>query len=253
MEQVELAVEADRPAGRAPHGAAVDLHLRRRPHLADILPAPVVGVVDRAAGAVPLLQQDALGQQVFGQALGQARLEGRLPRLEVAPQVGVLGLGRPLVGVGGVPCQEAVVGHAGHGLGHGHGRGRHERDVVALAVVAAVQVRVDVGQQEAHGLLGGDGGCAHEGHVQVVAHAQAREVCGGDALVQGVVHGSAADLSRQDGGDALPAVLADLALAVVFGVVERRLRVSARGLVDDLVRGSADCQDLRLCHVFPFL
>ena len=153
-EQVELAVEAHAVALGAPHWAAVHLHLGGRPHLADVLPAPAVGVAERAARAVTLLKQHALGEQVLGQPLGQARLEQLLPRLEVAVQVRVLHVCGALVGVRSVPHQVAVVGHAGDGLGHGDGRGRDERDVVALGAVAALVVRVEVRKQEAHGLLG---------------------------------------------------------------------------------------------------
>ena len=248
-EQVPLAVEADAVALGAPHRAAVHLHLGQREHLADILPAPRVGVVERAAGAVPLLEQHALGEQVLGQPLGQARLEGRLPRLEVAAQVGAFPVGGALVRVGGVPHQEAVVGNAGHGLGHGDGRGGHEGDVVAFGAVAAAVVRVEVRQEGAHGLLGRHARRAHQRHVDVVSHAQAREVAVGDSLVQRVVHAAAADLSRQDGGDVLPAVLADLALAVVLDVVERRLRVAARDIVDDVEWLAAHDQRLCICHL----
>lgn len=250
-EQVELAVEAHAVALGAPHRAAVHLHLGGRPHLADVLPAPAVGVAERAARAVTLLKQHALGEQVLGQPLGQARLEQLLPRLEVAVQVRVLHVCGALVGVRSVPHQVAVVCHAGDGLGHGDGRGRDERDVMALGAVTALVVRVEVRKQEAHGLLGCDGGCAHEGHVQVVAHAQAREVRGGDALVQRVVHAAAADLSRQDGGDALPAVLADEALAVVLRVVERQLGVLSGRAVDERVGLPVNAEALcvHCCHL----
>ena len=191
-EQVELAVEAHAVALGAPHWAAVHLHLGGRPHLADVLPAPAVGVAERAARAVTLLKQHALGEQVLGQPLGQARLEQLLPRLEVAVQVRVLHVCGALVGVRGVPHQVAVVGHAGDGLGHGDGRGRDERDVVALGAVAALVVRVEVRKQEAHGLLARDGRCAHERHVDVVAHTHAAEVRGLHALVQRVVDGGGA-------------------------------------------------------------
>ena len=121
--------------------------------------------------------------------------------------------------------------------------------MMPLAAVIAPKIGVNVREQESHGLLRGDGGRAHQGDVQKIAYAKPGEVIVRHALVQRVVHRARADLARQDGGDVLPAVLAERGLAVVLGVCKRRLRVVAGGLVDDLVFGAADHEGFCLSHM----
>ena len=99
---------------------------------------------------------------------------------------------------------------------------------------------------ESHGLLTCNAGRGDERHVEVIAHAQAREVVRHDALVQCVVDRAATNLAREKRCDVLPAVLANECQTVVLGVVERHLRVIARGRVDHLVQDSTNRQELCL-------
>ena len=207
LEEVKPAVEADGVSWRAPNWAAIDLHLGERPDLADVLPAPVAGVDERAGGAVALLEQNALREEILDQVLGKARLESRLPALELRAQIRVLDVSRALVGVRLVPRDVRGVGDSFVGRADRDGLRGHECDVVPLAAVVAQQVRVDMRDDESHGLLARHAGCVHERHVEVVSNSQAREVVRRDALVERVVDRAAADFIGEQRRDIAPGVV----------------------------------------------
>ncbi|CAK7059562.1 MAG: hypothetical protein MEEGG_02824 [Eggerthella lenta] len=246
LENVKLAVEADRIPRRPPDAAAVHLHFGRRPHRPEVGPRPVVGGRERARRAVARFEQNALVEDAVADDLRQHGVVHLcFPSVQVAHQVGVRVFRRPLVGRRLVPYDVGAV----HRIRSRHGdrRARHHDDVMALRRIAAIQVRVEIADAIPHVVA------VRERQVDVVFRPHSREVPRAHAGAQPrpdvrVIR----DLAREQRGEALARVGVRVDLPRVLRRVHGVLAAGAGALVLDGVRGAPHAQFADIRHV-PFL